>query len=41
VVSIKDGIIWTQIFEDETIISSFISENEIEALEKTIKFLNK
>ena len=41
VVSNKDGVIWTQIFnkEGDDIISSFVSDNEIEALQKALKFL--
>ena len=42
VISLKDGTIWTQIFDKKgEVVSSFISEHEIEALQKAKKFLQE
>lgn len=39
IVSIKDGTVWTQIFEEDKIISSYTSDNEVNALVKAAEFL--
>jgi hypothetical protein len=40
IISLKDGIVWTQIFDkQDKIVSSFVSDTEIEALTKTKKYL--
>jgi hypothetical protein len=39
-ITLKDGMIWTQIFnKKQEIISSFISDDEVEAMTKASKFI--
>ena len=42
VVSVKNGTVWTQIFDkDKKIVSSFTSKHEIDALKKAKRFMEE
>ncbi len=41
-ITLKDGFLWTQIFsKDGEIVSSYISDDEVDAMKKAIKFLKE